>query len=160
MHKRVKELLEYARQCGFELEPEMDGQGHYVVTHPNGQRYRLAATPGSYRGDTNARADLRRISGVTPPRPRAAKYTTRPNRDGFSMDRAVSDKWTGDWSAPKRKQLPKEITDRIAYLKRELKAACARASETGYPFHINEARRLARELEVFTSYYSTKQPRK
>lgn len=73
MHARVRELIDYARQCGFELDG-LDGNGHYVLTHANGSTVRLPSSPGDYRGDRNACAEMRRKSGVTPPRARAGKH--------------------------------------------------------------------------------------
>lgn len=73
MHKRVRELIDYAKLCGFELDG-VDGNEHYVLRHPNGEVFRVAGTPGDYRGDLNSKASMRRLSGVTPPRPRAGKY--------------------------------------------------------------------------------------
>lgn len=73
MHKSVRELVEYAKLCGFELAG-IDGGEHYVLVHPNGGRCRIPGTPSDSRGLKNARAQMRRLSGVTPPRPRAGKY--------------------------------------------------------------------------------------
>ncbi len=73
MHKRTKELIEYGKLCGFVLE-SIDGNGHYLLRHPNGSVHPVASTPGDYRGDRNAKATMRRLSGVTPPRPHSGKY--------------------------------------------------------------------------------------
>jgi len=73
MHKRVRELIAYAQLCGFRLDG-IDGSEHFVLVHSNGSRYRVPGTPSEYRGDENAKADLRRLSGVTPPKPRAGKF--------------------------------------------------------------------------------------
>lgn len=96
MHARVRELVAYGERCGFLLEG-MDGRGHYVLTHPNGASVRIACTPGDYRGDDNARAEMRRTSGVTPPRPRAGRGR-RQERSGFRMPHHPSAHPTGERS--------------------------------------------------------------
>lgn len=73
MNKRARALIEYGKLCGFELEG-IDGNEHYVLVHPSGARYRVAGTPGDRRGDENAKADMRRLSGVTPPRPNSGRH--------------------------------------------------------------------------------------
>jgi len=73
MHKRVKDLVDYGKLCGFNLEGQ-DGKEHYLLRHPNGEVVKVACTPGDYRGDDNCMAEMRRKSGVSPPRPNAGKY--------------------------------------------------------------------------------------
>jgi hypothetical protein len=65
MHKRTQDLITYGELCGFHLAGS-DGNQHFVMEHPNGERVRIASTPGDYRGDDNNRALMRRLSGVTP----------------------------------------------------------------------------------------------
>lgn len=74
MHKRARALIRYGEECGFTLSPSVDGNGHYLLVHLNGSRVRVAATPGDLRGDENARAEMRRKSGVTPKRANAGHY--------------------------------------------------------------------------------------
>lgn len=73
MHKRTRALIDYGTQCGFSLDG-VDGRGHYLLVHPNGETVRVAGSPGDLRGDANAQAEMRRKSGVTPPRPAAATH--------------------------------------------------------------------------------------
>lgn len=91
MHARVRDLIDYAALCGFTLDGT-DGQGHYCLVHPNGASTRIAATPGDFRGDKNARATMRRLSGVTPPRPRAGHYRKGERRERFSMRDALRER--------------------------------------------------------------------
>lgn len=70
---RVRELMKYAELCGFTVDGK-DGNEHFRLTHPNGSIVRVACTPGDLRGDDNARAEMRRKSGVTPPRANSGKY--------------------------------------------------------------------------------------
>lgn len=72
MHARVRELIDYAALCGFTLDGT-DGHGHYRLVHENGGVVRVASTPGDYRGDDNCKALMRRVSGVTPPKPKAGR---------------------------------------------------------------------------------------
>lgn len=74
MNKRASELIEYGKLCGFLLDGK-DGNEHYRLVHPNGETVRVACTPGDRRGDDNSRAEMRRKSGVTPPRPKAGSYS-------------------------------------------------------------------------------------
>lgn len=73
MHQRTRDLIEYGKLCGFSLQGT-DGSEHYVLRHPNGERVRLASTPGDYGGDRYAKALMRRLSGVKPPKPNAGHY--------------------------------------------------------------------------------------
>lgn len=73
MNKRSKALIEYGKACGFTVDGQ-DGNEHYTLRHPNGSTVRVASTPGDYRGDRNTEAEMRRKSGVTPPRPRSGSY--------------------------------------------------------------------------------------
>jgi hypothetical protein len=72
MHKRVTALIEYGALCGFSCDG-LNGRGHFRLVHPNGAVVRIPSTPGDYRGDDNARAEMRRLSGVSPERPNAGR---------------------------------------------------------------------------------------
>ncbi len=94
MHARVREMIDYAALCGFTLDGT-DGHGHYRLVHENGKVVRVAATPGDYRGDENCKALMRRLSGVTPPRPKAGRPKKGVERRGrFSF------------AAARREQIP------------------------------------------------------
>jgi hypothetical protein len=88
---RTREMVAYGEACGFRFDGA-DGRGHYVMSHQNGERVRIAATPGDYRGDDNVKAEMRSKSGVTPERPKSGKYRRGVSqRDRFSMDEAIKD---------------------------------------------------------------------
>lgn len=114
MHARVRELIAYATQCGFTRDG-VDGNGHILLIHPNGARCRIASTPGDYRGDDNARAEMRRLSGVTPPRPNAGRFRHAGRRQGYKMPvpkpRRPDQTGTyqvGEFTTPERERLEAE----------------------------------------------------
>lgn len=108
MHKRTKELIEYGKLCGFSLAG-LDGRDHWVMEHPSGAKVRVANSPGDYRGDRNCRAEMRRISGVNPPRPNAGKYLKGVRFEDYKpTDERVDSR-----------------SRRVALLKREFSEACA-----------------------------------
>lgn len=47
---------------------EMDGQGHYKVTGPDGQVVRMPSSPGEWRSWLNTRAKLRRAGLANVPK--------------------------------------------------------------------------------------------
>lgn len=116
MHKRTKALIDYGKLCGFEVDG-VDGNEHYVLRHPNGAVHRVASTPGDYRGDRNAEAAMRRLSGANPPRPKSGKYRRGVNVEAFkpTVERV-------DSLSHKRALLLKrhrELCDRIAWCQSE-----------------------------------------
>ena len=116
MHKRTKALIEYGKLCGFELEG-IDGNEHYVLRHSNGAVHRVAGTPGDYRGDRNAEATMRRLSGVTPPRPNSGKYRRGVRAEKFvpATERVES---RSSQIARLRKQF-REVCERIEWCRTE-----------------------------------------
>lgn len=84
VHKRVQELVAYGEACGFVVEKRVDGGGHYLLRHSNGEVVRIPSTPGDRRGDWNAQAEMRRKSGVSPPRANSGRY-----RRGVRLERYV-----------------------------------------------------------------------
>lgn len=82
MNKRTAELIKYGEQCGFRSVGVV-GNGHIELRHPNGEVVHVASTPGELRGDDNARAEMRRKSGVTPPRPNSGKHRRGVSRARF-----------------------------------------------------------------------------
>lgn len=154
MRKSVREVVEFAELIGWTLIPSHSGGGHVVLRHRNGETYRMSATPSDHRWWRNAKSDLSRLAGVEESKPNSAKYRHEPHTDRFQMDEAKKDKRVYDYQVPTRKTFPKPIRDRIVHLQGKLDEARRVASETGYPFHVNEARRLARELQEFVKVHS------
>lgn len=68
MNSISKKILRAAEQLGFELTGEQTGSGHLVLTHPNGARCIIPATPSDWRGARNAIATLERMAGKKLPR--------------------------------------------------------------------------------------------
>lgn len=157
MHRPDKSLVEYARQCGFELQPGFNGREHYLFVHPDGHTVNASQSPSDHRAYKNARAQMSRLTGIYPDRKKAAKYKRQSQGRPFSIDQAKRERRKANanrgvpWVSASELPLPEHITKRHDYLKRKLSEARALASETGYPFHINEARRLTQELQVFKS---------
>lgn len=69
MKKRSRELIQIGLSLGFELLPEQDSRGHWVLVHPNGRRVSVSSTPSERRGDRNAVAQMERASTVKLERP-------------------------------------------------------------------------------------------
>lgn len=153
MHKRTKRLIGYAESCGFVLDG-VDGQGHWLLRHPNGETVRVSGSPGDWRGDANCEAEIRRKSGQSPPRPSAGRFHHR-RRHGFSMRAALREK---DESKSGRHQTTSDsfamqtvvyVHPRLAELHRQRDELGARIAETPYPFLIQEARRIDQEIREF-----------
>ena len=124
MNARTRELVSYGQACGFALDG-VDGNGHHILRHPNGAVVRLASTPGEYRGDDNARAEMRRKSGVTPPRHNSDKYRKGVRSSGFSMSAALreraarsDDDSPGQMHPSEVERLEKQLADVTARINR------------------------------------------
>lgn len=160
MHRPDKALVEYARQCGFELQPGFNGRDHYTFIHPDGHQVNAAQSPSDHRAYKNARAQMSRLTGIHPSRKKAAKYKRRGKQSGFSMDAAKRDRNRADagrrseWNTKTTRPIPEHIAKRRDHLEQQFKEARA-AATTGYPYQINEALRLKRELDVFTATHVT-----
>lgn len=116
MHQRTRESIEFGKRCGFELEG-MDGNGHYVMVHPNGESVRVASSPGDLRGDNNLRAEMQRKSGFTVPKPKSGKH-----RRGTRLADFVPTEVRIDSDSAKYDRLAKthrELCERIEWLRLE-----------------------------------------
>lgn len=91
MKPGIRELVEWAGSHGWELQKEKDGNGHWVLKHPEAGTVRLADTPGEARGVANAKAEIRRRSGLPNDSGPAAKYRHEGRRDGFDMEAALKE---------------------------------------------------------------------
>lgn len=88
MKPEIRAIVQWATSNGWELQEEKDGNGHWVLKHPDGI-VRLPDTPGEYRGIANAKAQIRRLSGLPNESGPAARYRHESRRDRFDMDVAV-----------------------------------------------------------------------
>lgn len=77
MHKVVREVVEKARRIGWKYQG-VNGEGHPVLVHENGERQTLPATPSDYRGLTNAVLALERKAGRKLPRQKSGKVSKGP----------------------------------------------------------------------------------
>jgi hypothetical protein len=91
MKPEIRAIVEWAGKHGWKLRETKDGNGHWVLEHPKDGTVRLPDTPGEFRGFANAKAEIRRKSGLPNDSGPAARYrhTGRKREDGFDMDAAV-----------------------------------------------------------------------
>lgn len=89
MKPAIRAIVTWAERHGWALQREKDGCGHWVLKHPGGATVRLPDTPGEYRGMENAKAEIRRKSGLPSESGPAARYRHEPRRDRFDMEAAV-----------------------------------------------------------------------
>lgn len=85
----IRAIVEWAETHGWKIQDGKDGNDHWVLKHPTDGTVRLADTPGEYRGFANARAEIRRKSGLPSDSGPAAKYRHEPRQERFDMDAAV-----------------------------------------------------------------------
>lgn len=88
MKAGVRAVVEWAAEHGWRLDGK-DGGGHWVLRHPKGWAVRLPDTPSEGRGLANAKAQIRRLSGLSSDSGPAAKYRHESRRERFDMDAAV-----------------------------------------------------------------------
>lgn len=93
MKPAIRAIVEWATVNGWSLEDEKDGSGHWVLKYPKEKGVvRLPDTPGDYRGLANAKAEIRRKSGLPNESGPAAKYRHEGRRDGFSMEATLKER--------------------------------------------------------------------
>ncbi len=92
MKAQIRELVDWAEAHEWVLQDSKDGSGHWVLRHPGGEVVRLADTPGERRGFLNAKAEIRRKSGLPSDSGPAAKYRHEPHEERFSMEAALREK--------------------------------------------------------------------
>lgn len=88
----VRAIVDWAAVHGWVLQDAKDGSGHWVLRHPEHGTYRLPDTPGEYRGLENARADLRRLSGLPSDSGPAAKYRHESRTERFDMEATLRER--------------------------------------------------------------------
>jgi hypothetical protein len=89
MKPEIRQIVLWAARHDWQLQDEKDGNGHWVLKHPRVGVVRLPDTPGEFRGIANAKAEIRRKSGLPSESGPAARYRHESRRDGFDMDAAV-----------------------------------------------------------------------
>lgn len=126
MHKRVQALIDQAQAMSFAVDGN-DGRGHIRLVHESGEVYRIASTPGDYRGDLNALADMRRIAGVSNDGPshRRSRKAFRPSGYNPRQTRkeqdaaAQAEQLTGEWEVLVRRFIRINNTTRWTQALRE-----------------------------------------
>jgi hypothetical protein len=92
MKPAIRAIVDWARRHGWVLQPEKDGSGHWVLRHPDNGVVRLPDTPGEFRGFANAKAEIRRKSGLPNDSGPAARYRHEGRKkERFDMDAAVQE---------------------------------------------------------------------
>lgn len=91
MKAEIRAIVDWAAENGWLLDDRKDGSGHWVLRHPSGETVRLPDTPGERRGLANAKAEIRRKSGLPSDSGPAARYRHEARQDRFSMDAAVKE---------------------------------------------------------------------
>jgi hypothetical protein len=89
MKSGIRAIVEWAAEHGWTLQDGKDGTGHWVLRHPESDPVRLPDTPGDRRGIANAKAEIRRKSGLPSESGPAARYRHEGHRERFDMDAAV-----------------------------------------------------------------------
>jgi len=90
MKSSIRAIVQWATKHGWTLRDTKDGNGHWVLWHPSsGATVRLPDTPGEVRGLENAKAEIRRKSGLPNTSGPAARYRHEGRRERFDMDAAV-----------------------------------------------------------------------
>lgn len=91
MKAEIRAIVRWAADHGWVLQDEKDGSGHWVLRHPTDGTVRLPDTPGEYRGLANAKAEIRRRSGLSSDSGPAAKYRHEPREERFDMAVALKE---------------------------------------------------------------------
>ena len=91
----LQNLLRKAAELGFTRRPELDGGGHIILEHTNGQTYRCPSTPSEYRSLRNTLAALEWIAG---------QKLDRPNHRKSRKNHAAED--TAEVEASRKRHAP------------------------------------------------------
>src|SRR5689334_12367356 len=90
MKSEIRAVADWAETHGWTLQEGKDSNGHWVLKHPKGGVVKLPDTPSDVRGVANARAEIRRKSGIRNDSGPAARYRHESRRrGGFDMDAAL-----------------------------------------------------------------------
>jgi hypothetical protein len=91
MKAAVRAIVDWAATHGWILQGEKDGSGHWILIHPEHGQVRLPDTPSDNdRGLANAKAKIRRMSGLSSDSGPAARYRHESRRrPRFDMEAAA-----------------------------------------------------------------------
>lgn len=92
MKPEIRAIVDWASSYGWTLRPSKDGGGHWVLDHPTKGSVRLPDTPSEARGIANAKANIRRLSGLQSDSGPAARYRHEPRQERFSMDETMKER--------------------------------------------------------------------
>lgn len=92
MKPPVRAIVNWAARHDWVLQGEKDGSGHWVLKHARDGVVRLPDTPSDPRGLDNAKAEIRRKSGLPSESGPAARYRHESlGRERFDMDAAIGE---------------------------------------------------------------------
>lgn len=91
MKAGIRAIVEWAAKHDWKLQGVKDGNGHWVLKHAEHGIVRLPDTPSETRGLANAKAEIRRKSGLPSDSGPAARYRHEGRRERFDMDAAVKE---------------------------------------------------------------------
>lgn len=92
MKAAVRAIVDWAAPYGWTLQGGKDGNGHWILVHPEHGTVRLPDSPSNNdRGLLNVKAKIRRKSGLSSDNGPAARYRHRPTRETerFDMEAAA-----------------------------------------------------------------------
>jgi hypothetical protein len=140
----IRQIVEWAERHQWTLTGKKDGNGHWALRHKSGEIVRLPDTPGEYRGLINAKAKIRRISGLPNDSGPAARYRHESRRrDRFDMEAACEElrqREAERAESPDRPPVdPDEIKTELAILRTVLESLNPRR-------HQIQARKLAHRI--------------
>lgn len=121
MKPEIRAIVEWAEYHGWHCRDRKDGNGHWVLEHPEFGNTRLPDTPSDRRGLANAKAEIRRRSGLASDSGPAGKYRHEPRRrDQFSMDDVVRERRLRAAYAEAAAQARRRLTEDLELARAEL----------------------------------------
>ncbi|MFE0101219.1 hypothetical protein [Streptomyces sp. NPDC059009] len=91
MRADVRALIDWATAHGW-TNLGMSGSGHYRLRYTSGVTLTVPNTPSDSRSMPNTWADLARLTGQRPYKPRAARYRHTGQRAHFTMEAAARER--------------------------------------------------------------------
>lgn len=88
MNKHVREFAKKVEPIGWTCDGKLDGNGHYIFAHTDGNEYRVPSTPSEHRSLKNCLSDLERLAGQRTMRVVRKRSRKAPERTDFSISGA------------------------------------------------------------------------
>ncbi|UOR02014.1 hypothetical protein MUN77_01390 [Leucobacter allii] len=113
MLKHVREFWEYGKPLGFG-EPVQQGDGHFRMTHANGQYVTLSGSMFDGKEKLRIIGDMHRVAEIAAVKPNAAKHTFKKEHSRLYLDRSENE----ERAIEKAARLAAEWDDTIARLQK------------------------------------------